>query len=278
MWKNYQNKTSLMQQIKVEALQINSKKSNIDSRMVSLRNDLDRVNEKIDSYYRSKEAIESNKKIEEQIRELKSKMTDISIELERTEKELIKISSNILFLEKQKESINNDIQSFKEMEEKYASYQYYLEAIKRDGIPYELISKAIPAIESEINNILSQIVDFSIILDLDGKNINAKIVYDENRFWPLELTSGMEKFISGLAIRVALLSVSNLPRPTFLAIDEGFSSLDSDNSSNLPVLLDYLKSQFEFVLTISHMDYMRDFVDISLDLKKIDDFSKIVYN
>jgi DNA repair exonuclease SbcCD ATPase subunit len=277
-WDDYQSKKTQMQQVKVEALQINSKKSNLESRIVSFQNDLEKIEEKIVLYYHSKESIENNKKIEQQIKELKSKMTDVSAELERTEKELIKISSSILYLEKQKDSINRDIESFKEMEEKYVSYQYYLEAIKRDSIPYELISKAIPAIESEINNILNQIVDFTIMLDLDGKNINAKIVYDENRYWPLELTSGMERFISGLAIRVALLSVSNLPRPTFLAIDEGFSSLDPDNASNLPVLLDYLKSQFEFVLTISHMDYMRDFVDISLDLKKVDDYSKIIYN
>ena len=45
----------------------------------------------------------------------------------------------------------------------------------------------------------------------------------------LELTSGMEKFISSLAIRVALINVSNLPRPNFLAIDEGFGTLDSEN-------------------------------------------------
>ena len=157
------------------------------------------------------------------------------------------------------------------------SYQYYLEAIGKDGIPYDLISKTIPELESEINNILGQIVDFVIMLELDGKNINAKIVYDENKFWPLELSSGMERFIAGLAIRVSLINISNLPRPTFLVIDEGFSSLDQENFSNLPGMFDYLKTQFDFVLTMSHLDIMRDFVDISLDLKKEDDFSKIIY-
>ena len=107
-------------------------------------------------------------------------------------------------------------------------YQYYSEAVNRDGIPYHLISLAIPQIEQEINNILIPIVDFVIKLDTDGKNINAYIVYDTDSFWPIELTSGMERFLSSLAIRSALINVSSLPRPNFLAIDEGFGVLDSD--------------------------------------------------
>jgi DNA repair exonuclease SbcCD ATPase subunit len=115
-------------------------------------------------------------------------------------------------------------------------------------------------------------------LDLDGKNINAKIIYDEEKLWPMEMASGMEKFITGIAIRVALVGISNLPRPNFLAIDEGFSTLDADNSANLPMVFDYLKSQFDFIFLISHMDYIRDFVDISLDLKKdTEGFSKITF-
>ena len=91
-----------------------------------------------------------------------------------------------------------------------------------------MISKALPVIENEVNNILSQVVDFGVVMDVDGKSINAKIVYDDQE-WPLEMSSGMEKFVSGLAIRVALINVCNLPRPNFLVIDEWFGTLDSYN-------------------------------------------------
>ena len=43
-------------------------------------------------------------------------------------------------------------------------------------------------------------------------------------YGPLELSSGMERFISSLAIRVGLMNVSNLPRTNFLAIDEGWGN------------------------------------------------------
>ena len=64
----------------------------------------------------------------------------------------------------------------------------------------------------------TQIVDFSMILEMDGKNINCYIVYDDDNVWPLELSSGMERFISSLAMRVGLINVSNLPMPNILIL------------------------------------------------------------
>ena len=168
------------------------------------------------------------------------------------------------------------MQQADDMEDKYKAYEYYLDAIQRDGVPYELISKVIPLIEDEVNNILGQIVDFNVLFHVDGKNINTHIVYDD-KSWPLELTSGMEKFISSLAIRSALVSVSNLPKPNFLAIDEGLGNLDSENLNSMFMLFDYLKTQFSFLLIISHLEAVRDVVDNLIDIKKVNSYSKIQY-
>ena len=83
---------------------------------------------------------------------------------------------------------------------------------------------------------------------MDGKNINCHIVYDEDNVWPLELSSGMERFISSLAIRVGLINVSNLPASDFLAIDEGWGTMDSENLNSVYNLFQFLKSQFKFTM------------------------------
>ena len=111
-------------------------------------------------------------------------------------------------------------------------------------------------------------------IEVDGKSINSKLVY-EDREWPLEMGSGMEKFISGVAIRVALMNISNLPRPNFLALDEGFGVLDSDNFNSLFMLFQYLKTQFDFIIVISHLDSMRDIVNDFVEIQKVNGFSKI---
>ena len=131
-------------------------------------------------------------------------------------------------------------------------------------------------IEGEVNNILAQIVEFGMQLEIDGKNINAYLVYGDQR-WSLEMCSGMERFISGLASRVALINVCNLPRPNFLVIDEGFGTLDSENLQSLFMLFTYLKTQFDFVMVISHIDSMRDVVDGLIEIKKEKGFSQVKF-
>ena len=110
---------------------------------------------------------------------------------------------------------------------------------------------------------------------MDGKTINNHIVYDDDNIWPLELSSGMERFISSLALRVGLINVCNLPRGNFLAIDEGFGSMDSDNLNSIYNFFQYLKTQFQFVVIVSHIEQMRDTVDTLLEIKKQSGYSSI---
>ena len=184
----------------------------------------------------------------------------------------------IKVVDTKRRSILDNIKKVEELEDKYEAYQYYLDAVKRDGVAYDLITKALPTIEGEVNNILSQLVDFQMLFEMDGKNINNYIVYDDDNVWPLELSSGMERFISSLAIRVALINVSNLPRSNFLAIDEGWGTMDSDNLNSVYSLFQYLKSQFQFTLIVSHIDSMRDAVDTLLEIKKEKNYSNIMFD
>jgi len=224
---------------------------------------------------KQKDNIIFNEKKNGEINEIRDEITTVNIDLRQLDSNLLTLSGKLKMAEKSREDAQDGIDRLKELEQQYQGYEYYQKAVNRDGVPYHLITKALPQIESEINNILNQIVEFTIILHTDGKNINAHIVYDDDNFWPLELTSGMEKFISSLAIRTSLINVSNLPRPNFLAIDEGFGVLDSDNLNSLVNLFEYLKSQFGFLMCISHIDAMRDIVDKLIEIKKVNGYSEI---
>ena len=213
-----------------------------------------------------------------EINDVTSERNDLVSEIKHLEDNILSVASKIQLAEQTKTSAEQSINRLQELETQYRGYEYYLMTIKRDGIPYQLITKALPQIEAEINNILTQVVDFSMILETDGKNINGFIVYDSDNYWPLELTSGMEKFVASLAIRTSLINTTSLPRPNFLAIDEGFGVLDSENLNNMYLLFDYLKSQFGFVLCISHIDAMRDIVDKLIEIKKVSGYSKINYS
>ena len=239
-----------------------------------LEHQIEVVNSDIKKYYENEAVIKKNKEIEEELAELSKQKSKIDESIKSLSSDVSKLTAKIGTIKSYIQTCKDKIVEVRELEERYFLYECYLDAIKKDGIPYELISKALPVIENEVNNILGQVVDFSILMDVDGKNISAKIVYDDQE-WALEMCSGMEKFISGIAIRVALINICNLPRPNFLVIDEGFGTLDSDNISSLFMMMQYLKTQFDFIWVISHLDAMRDIVDGLIEIKKENGFSKI---
>ena len=236
------------------------------------------IEDKINLYHEQEMDIIFNRKLIKDIEDAQQQSDVIEQFIEDMDKKLQTVNGEIKVLETNRENILASIDKVEELEDKHAAYQYYMDAIKRDGVPYELISKALPTIEGAINDILAQIVDFSMILEMDGKNINCYIVYDDDNVWPLELSSGMERFISSLAMRVGLINVSNLPAANFLAIDEGWGTMDSDNLNSVYNLFQYLKSQFQFTMIVSHIDSMRDAVDTLLEIKKENNFSNVSFD
>jgi DNA repair exonuclease SbcCD ATPase subunit len=266
-WKNLQEAKEKEDKISREISQLHNQLATKETEEVKLDSQIDQLEKLIEEYIKNEEQIQKNKEIRQEISEVRSKLNITKDELNNLGKEILKLNGKISALQNQKETIELRIKEVKELEEQSKLFDYYLNALSKDGVSYELIEKSLPMIEGEVNNILGQIVEFGMQLEMDGKNINAYLVYGYQR-WSLEMCSGMERFISGLAIRVALINVCNLPRPNFLVIDEGFGTLDSENLQSLFMLFTYLKTQFDFVMVISHIDSMRDVVDGLIEIKK----------
>ena len=267
-----------LQQVSTLMSETNSSKVLLDEKRKNVLHQLTTIEEKIVKYYEQENDIMFNQQIENEIQKVESELDDINNSLDMVTDNTNNVFGEIKVVDTKRRSILDNIKKVEELEDKYEAYQYYLDAVKRDGVPYDLISKALPTIEGEVNNILSQLVDFQMVFEMDGKNINNYIVYDDDNIWPLELSSGMERFISSLAVRVGLINVSNLPRSNFLAIDEGWGTMDSDNLNSVYSLFQYLKSQFQFTLIVSHIDSMRDAVDTLLEIKKEKNYSNIMFD
>jgi len=267
-----------LQQVSTLINETNSSKVLLEEKRKNVLHQLTSIEEKIVKYYEQENDIMFNQQIENEIKKVESELDDVNNSLDMVTDNANNMFGEIKVVDTKRRTILDNIKKVEELEDKYEAYQYYLDAVKRDGVPYDLITKALPTIEGEVNNILSQLVDFQMLFEMDGKNINNYIVYDDDNVWPLELSSGMERFISSLAIRVALINVSNLPRSNFLAIDEGWGTMDSDNLNSVYSLFQYLKSQFQFTLIVSHIDSMRDAVDTLLEIKKEKDYSNIMFD
>jgi len=267
-----------LNQIQHDAVKIGGKISTQESRLNHIESELTSVESSVKRYYELEEKIENNNKLNEQISDLTTKISSLQMDAIEVDKKYKQVLSTLSVAKNQKQQIEDDIQKLVDIEQKILDYDLYLMALSKDGVPYELISKAIPSIEREINNVLENMnAGFHIELEMKDKMIDAFICYGEDK-WNLELSSGMERFVSSLAIRIGLINVSTLPRPNFIIVDEGFGALDSDNIANMQGAFQYLRTQFDFTMIITHLDTIKDYMDTLIPINVNNGLSKVVMN
>lgn len=265
--------SSKAQSSRLEIAELSSAKE-----LTQIKSQLDKIEFDIDFYNRKKNSIEANKIFQSQIEDLTKQKKSFEFDVKQKHKRISELTSKEGALNSQLDDIRQKVQKVKQIEIYHKAYDFYMKAISRDGIPYQIISSAIPGIEKEINHILDQIVDFHLILDTDGKNIVPYLTPDGSDKWMLSMASGFERFVCGIAIRVALMNVSNLPKPGCLFIDEGFGVIDPINLSQLPALFSFIKTYFDFTVIISHLDSMKDMADKVIEIQLDNGFSKVQFS
>ena len=92
---------------------------------------------------------------------------------------------------------------------------------------------------------------------------------------PLSMGSGAEKTIASMAVRLALISVSSLPKSNIFVLDEPATALDAEHMEGFTRLLQMIKSQFKTVLLITHLEGLKDIVDMTIDIDKSDGYAYV---
>ena len=248
----------------------------LDNKIQSFESKLVKVVVDLKNYLEQESNIKHNQLVESNIKNISGIIKVVDNDLRQNTDELVSLSSKVATFENDLLYKKSSINKVKDIQKKIDVYTLYVQSVSRDGIPFELITNAAPIIEKEVNSILTQIVEFSVNIQTDGKNVMTYLVYNDKK-WALELSSGLEKFLTSLAIRVALINISNLPRPNFMAVDEGWGTMDGTNLSSVSSLFSILKNSFDFILIISHIDSMKDVVDNHLEINKIDGFSSVKF-
>jgi DNA repair exonuclease SbcCD ATPase subunit len=277
-YSSYQTLLIQRDKAKNEQSQISSKSVYLTKQLDEMEWVLKDTENAIAVYNKNKEVVEANEATTKIINQVNLELSNVEFDLKSRNARLQGLHTKIaLFKEKIKE-ITVKIEMAKKLESEYKLYDAYTQSVCRDGIPFDVISSAVPAIEAEVNSILNPIVEFHAKFETDGKNIIPYTVYPIKGKWKMTLSSGYEKFVLSVAIRVALVNISNLSKMTGIIIDEGFGVLDAENISHMGSLFSYLKSNFDFVIIVSHLDSIRDIVDNHIEITKDGDgFSHINY-
>lgn len=162
-----------------------------------------------------------------------------------------------------------------EVEKGWIAYDLFMQCMHPNGIPYTIIKKRLPLLNEEIGKILENIVDFEVFFVNNDKTLDIMIKHPSYDPRPLSMGSGAEKTLASMAIRLALISVTNLPKSELFILDEPATALDQDHMEGFTNLLRIIKNQFRTVILISHLDSLKDVVDMTIDISKVDGFAKV---
>lgn len=247
------------------SMSIVNKKSEINtlsSKSESINSELSKSTKKLEEY--KKEILNKDNEV---VYKLKSDLNDLNKQIKSNDSRLLSMASEKGKLESDLEKIIEQNDKRVQLINKMRLYELVCSAFSKKGIPNTIVSSQLPVINAEIAKILQGIVDFTVELEIDDSNLEVYINYGDSKRL-IELCSGMEKFISSLSIRVALINISSLPKPDVLVIDEGFGSLDDEGIDACNKLLGTLTKYFKSVIIVSHVDGIKESVDQLIEVTK----------
>ncbi len=246
-----------------------------NSKIEVFKHELVNIGNQIKTYEQNQEAIEN-------LEALVSKRNEYAVLISRTQKacstckeelnELYKLHGSY---EQKLQNLADQKQELADLREEYSAYDLFMRCMHTSGISYDIIKKKLPAINEEIAKILANIVNFEVFFENEGNRLNVHIKHPSHEPRPIEMGSGAEKTIASMAIRLALLQVSNLPTPNVFIMDEPGTALDAENMDGFVRILDMVKNYYKVVILISHLDALKDCVDYVINVEKENGYAKV---
>ena len=255
-----------------------------DTKMAIERNNiaLERINNSISeltdkkiAYEQNREAIENLEKLLNDKSKYEKDINNIEQNIEFDKNKILELYKQVGSYEQQLETVQNDRKEFLRLQKEYSAYDLFMRCMHSNGIAYDIIKKKMPVINQEIAKVLANIVEFEVFFDSSGNKFDIFIKHPQYEERPIEMASGAEKTMAAMAIRLALLSVSSLPKSDLFILDEPGTALDEENMEGFIRILELIKVYFKNVLLISHLDSLKDCVDMQIVIEKKAGYARV---
>jgi len=243
--------------------------------ILTVKNDLTELITKRDEYEQNKEAIENLEALVTDLNKCHYSIEQTKGSIDTCEVSTLELVKTLGSQEQKLENLRDQKQEYHDLQTEFAAYDLFMQCMHPNGIAYDVIKKKIPVINSEIAKVLANIVEFEVFFEASGNKFDISIKHPQYDERPIEMASGAEKSLSAMAIRLALLGVSSLPTGDLFILDEPGTALDEDNMSGFIQILELIKVYFKNVLLISHLDSLKDCVDMQIVIDKKAGYAKV---
>ena len=244
-----------------------------ESKITTLNLEIEKLQGKIEEYEENREAIENLEQLVSAKVEQQNNLKAQQGILEECNEEIVSLIKERGSLEQRLENLIAQKQEMETLRDNFAAYDLFMRCMHTNGISLDVIKKKLPVINEEVSKILANVVDFEVFFESEGNKLDIFIKHPKYEARPIEMGSGAEKTIAAMAIRLALLSVSSLPKGSIFILDEPATALDAENMEGFIRILDMVKSYYQTVLLISHVDHLKDIADMTIEIDKVDGFA-----
>ena len=237
--------------------------------------ELKELESKKQEYDENKEAIENLEELNVELGTCEANLTSARLQCTECREQTLELYKSVGSLEQKVETIESQKQEYIDLQEEYSAYDLYMRCMHTSGIAYDIIKRKLPVINQEVAKVLANIVEFEVFFEDSGKKFDIFIKHPRHEPRPIEMASGAEKSLAAIAIRLALLGVSSLPKSDLFALDEPGTALDETNMEGFIRILELIKVYFKNVLLISHLDSLKDCVDMQIEIDKKDGYARV---
>ena len=237
--------------------------------------ELKELESKKQEYDENKEAIENLEELNVELGTCEENLTSARLQCTECREQTLELYKSVGSLEQKVETIESQKQEYIDLQEEYSAYDLYMRCMHTSGIAYDIIKRKLPVINQEVAKVLANIVEFEVFFEDSGKKFDIFIKHPKHEPRPIEMASGAEKSLAAIAIRLALLGVSSLPKSDLFALDEPGTALDETNMEGFIRILELIKVYFKNVLLISHLDSLKDCVDMQIEIDKKDGYARV---
>ena len=274
----YKKYLKILEKKSVIANEINSMLLSLEKNktlIIKTQNTIDFLEEKKNLYNENKEAIENYESLEKEFKDISKQILLKTEDHECCKKERLEFYKLNGSLEQKLLQLETEKSEKELMQKQFSAYHLLMTCMHTNGISYDIIKKKLPIINEEVSKILTNIVSFEAMFVSDDKKLDILIKHPGYDPRPIEMGSGAEKTLVAMAIRLALLNVTTMPKGDIFVLDEPGTALDEENMEGFVRMLEMIKSQFKTVLLISHLDALKDIVDKQIIIEKEDGFAKV---
>tara|TARA_R110000824_G_scaffold179053_3_gene359079 strand:- start:2205 stop:4532 length:2328 start_codon:yes stop_codon:yes gene_type:complete len=239
---------------------------------------IDKLSSRLKKWEENKLKLEKNNNIDKKTMTIKSEIDVLDNKKDQLIKTIEENKSRGKVIEDANKVNNERIDTINKENDVDRVFRAYLTVFGKNGIIKTIMKSVVPKLNNELTTLLSDVTKFSVKIKVNDKNeVDFWMVDNDSGVEKLLLTgSGYEKTMASLAIRTVLTKVSCLPRPNITVFDEVLGKVSNENLEEVSIFFSRIKEYFENILLITHNPLVREWSDNIVTVTKEKNISRII--